>query len=486
MNFQFKKKVGETLRAHLKNGITIKEYFGVVKQLIQQIIRVRELGSQVILDLDSIGIMDGVIKIETVKSDQIPEIQLIKQFIKTVTFKTVFVQGANCEEVTEFLRFMDNQECCKTVEDIHAYCLKNSDDPQGETSIPAFHTENAAEPESPANGETGVLDPKFWEQMRSSKNSLETAGKNFIGDKTNTQIEMSYVGETGVLDPKFMNGGYAVPMEQGYAQPANGGFGQSLSQGYDQSMNGGYVAPMEQGYAQPSNGGFGQSLSQGYDQSMNGSYVQPRDGGFGQSFSQGYDQSMNGGYVQPMNQGYGQPMNGDYFQSIGGYGQSIGQGYCQPMGGGYCQPMNQGYQPQMNMMEENNMQDDSDYGETKVLDKSFLDQLDKEARYKEQKKMETLVASLVHLKNGVITYITGHYFTIGKENVDMVIDHPTVSRKHAVIVRKGNQFFISDNGSTNKTFVENQEIPVKTSVEIFNGNKIKFANEEYTFVTEKI
>ncbi len=60
---------------------------------------------------------------------------------------------------------------------------------------------------------------------------------------------------------------------------------------------------------------------------------------------------------------------------------------------------------------------------------------------------------------------SGQAFTMGKtlkigkapEN-DIVLDHPTVSRNHAVLTRSGDQFLVQDQGSTNGTFVEGAQI----------------------------
>ncbi len=53
----------------------------------------------------------------------------------------------------------------------------------------------------------------------------------------------------------------------------------------------------------------------------------------------------------------------------------------------------------------------------------------------------------------------GKSLKIGKapEN-DIVLDHPTVSRNHAVLSRQGEQFLVQDQGSTNGTFIEGAQI----------------------------
>lgn len=91
---------------------------------------------------------------------------------------------------------------------------------------------------------------------------------------------------------------------------------------------------------------------------------------------------------------------------------------------------------------------------------------------------------LVHEKSGEKIPINKDVFSIGKDAsmVDYAIDgNSTVSRKHAEIIKKGTHYFLSDKGSTNKTYVEGREIRPEEFVEIHNGTKFKLSNEEFTF-----
>ena len=98
---------------------------------------------------------------------------------------------------------------------------------------------------------------------------------------------------------------------------------------------------------------------------------------------------------------------------------------------------------------------------------------------------EDYIVQLVNVKKGEVVPINKDNFWIGKgTEADLRITEEIVSRKHAVIITKNNHYFICDNGSTNKTFVNNKEIPPKASVEIFDGTKIKFATIEYEFRIE--
>ena len=115
-------------------------------------------------------------------------------------------------------------------------------------------------------------------------------------------------------------------------------------------------------------------------------------------------------------------------------------------------------------------------GETEVLDASYWQQI---AGGAGQARMQT--ARLIHAKTNKIVVINKDNFWVGKGEVDLKIDKDIVSRRHAQIITRQNHYFISDNDSTNKTFVDGKEIPAKASIEIFNGTHIKFANEEYIF-----
>jgi pSer/pThr/pTyr-binding forkhead associated (FHA) protein len=75
-------------------------------------------------------------------------------------------------------------------------------------------------------------------------------------------------------------------------------------------------------------------------------------------------------------------------------------------------------------------------------------------------------------------------FRIGKERryCDyFVSDNNAVSRSHANIITREGRYYIFDNNSTNKTYVDERVIPVKKEVEIFSGTKLRLANEDFVF-----
>lgn len=75
-------------------------------------------------------------------------------------------------------------------------------------------------------------------------------------------------------------------------------------------------------------------------------------------------------------------------------------------------------------------------------------------------------------------------FRIGKERsyVDyFVADNNAISRIHADIITKNNSFFVKDENSTNGTYVNGNRLSPNEEVQVFDGDIITFANEEFEF-----
>lgn len=75
-------------------------------------------------------------------------------------------------------------------------------------------------------------------------------------------------------------------------------------------------------------------------------------------------------------------------------------------------------------------------------------------------------------------------FRIGKERsyVDcFVANNNAVSRLHADIITKNDRYFIKDNNSTNKTYVNGMPLQPMVEVEIHEGDEIVLANEPFEF-----
>ena len=93
-------------------------------------------------------------------------------------------------------------------------------------------------------------------------------------------------------------------------------------------------------------------------------------------------------------------------------------------------------------------------------------------------------ATLTRSKNNETTRINRNEFVIGKERnkVDYCVsDNSSISRRHAKIMARGGRYYLVDLGSTNCTYVNGAKSAPNTETEIVNGDKIKFADEEFIF-----
>lgn len=75
-------------------------------------------------------------------------------------------------------------------------------------------------------------------------------------------------------------------------------------------------------------------------------------------------------------------------------------------------------------------------------------------------------------------------FRLGKERsyVDYFItNNNAISRSHADIITRGNRCFVCDQNSTNHTYINGNIVEVKTETEIYEGDILKLANEEFIF-----
>ncbi len=92
--------------------------------------------------------------------------------------------------------------------------------------------------------------------------------------------------------------------------------------------------------------------------------------------------------------------------------------------------------------------------------------------------------SLKRVFNGDVVKITKPVFRIGKERsyVDYFVSNSNViSRSHADIIIRDNRYFITDLNSKNKTYVNGRMIMPNREVEIFDGDTITLANEDFLF-----
>ncbi|MEN2774834.1 DUF6382 domain-containing protein [Acetivibrio clariflavus] len=91
---------------------------------------------------------------------------------------------------------------------------------------------------------------------------------------------------------------------------------------------------------------------------------------------------------------------------------------------------------------------------------------------------------IIRIKNNEKIYIDKPVFRIGKERsfVDYYIpDNPAVSRSHANIITRDNNYFVVDTNSKNHTYVDGVMIQSNIEIKIEHGTKLMFANEEFEF-----
>ncbi len=91
---------------------------------------------------------------------------------------------------------------------------------------------------------------------------------------------------------------------------------------------------------------------------------------------------------------------------------------------------------------------------------------------------------LVRLLTNETIIIDKPVFRIGKEQsyVDyFVANNSSVSRSHLDIISRGTNYFVIDLNSKNHTYINGKEIQAQNETQIFDGDEVKIANEEFVF-----
>lgn len=91
---------------------------------------------------------------------------------------------------------------------------------------------------------------------------------------------------------------------------------------------------------------------------------------------------------------------------------------------------------------------------------------------------------LIRTQTEEIIRINKPVFRIGTEEncVDYIVtNNIAISRSHADIISRSGRYFVFDLRSKNKSYVNNRVLPAEYEVEIFNGDILKFANEDFLF-----
>lgn len=144
----------------------------------------------------------------------------------------------------------------------------------------------------------------------------------------------------------------------------------------------------------------------------------------------------------------------------GGY--AGGSGY--PAGGGYAG--GPGYAPEADGAGETTLLD-SGAGETTLLGGAAGS-----------------TAYLIRKKNGEKISISSQNFAIGKERKKVnycISDNTSVSRYHAVITKKGSDYYIADQKSSNFTFVNGVQLSPYNETLLTDRSTIKLSDEEFEF-----
>ena len=120
-----------------------------------------------------------------------------------------------------------------------------------------------------------------------------------------------------------------------------------------------------------------------------------------------------------------------------------------------------------------------DFGETTVLSSEMTN-----GETSVLSSLQEVKPYLLRKKTGEKVTIEGPVFKIGKEHnyVDYFIaDNSAISRSHANIVVKGNDYFIVDTNSKNHTYVNGRMIQSNVETPLTHGSMVKLANEEFEF-----
>jgi hypothetical protein len=109
---------------------------------------------------------------------------------------------------------------------------------------------------------------------------------------------------------------------------------------------------------------------------------------------------------------------------------------------------------------------------------------DEDGGYNIIRKRGTEIPYLIRISNYDQVDINKPVFRIGKERsfVDYFIaNNNAVSRLHADIITNAGSYYIRDNNSTNRTFVNGSMIEVNQDVQLFDKDAIMLANEAFEF-----
>lgn len=99
-------------------------------------------------------------------------------------------------------------------------------------------------------------------------------------------------------------------------------------------------------------------------------------------------------------------------------------------------------------------------------------------------EQEPTQAYLIRESNDEKVVIGKASFRMGRESGDYIVSNRYVSDPHVDIITRNNHFYVVDLGSTNKTYMDGVVIPPQQETEIFDGCRLRLANENFQFFIE--
>ena len=93
------------------------------------------------------------------------------------------------------------------------------------------------------------------------------------------------------------------------------------------------------------------------------------------------------------------------------------------------------------------------------------------------------VAKITRLSTDECTYINKSEFIIGKKDTNdyQIKGNPRISREHAKIIKKNDEFYYVDLGSLNHSYIREDEVMPNIEIKLNDGDIIRMADEEFKF-----
>lgn len=181
-----------------------------------------------------------------------------------------------------------------------------------------------------------------------------------------------------------------------------------------------------------------------------------------------------------------------FLKNLGGFDAKRIEGYICRVDRGIVNCVKKIEDDELTDVSDDELTDVSDDESTDVFDDELTDIPDEEATALLEEDKTDLnedvrslpCPTLERIATGEVIRINKSVFRLGKEMgcVDYLVrDNAMISRSHADIISREGRYFVLDLRSKNKTYINNRVLPVEQEVEIFDGDILKLANEEFLF-----